>query len=273
MLYKARKRRETANGGASLSKRRKKIPKVTEQNDTLDNLINIEDFFGDENDGEYCIFCLKYNTKTVPLSAAGRISLLCDFKIYSSSNVRRCVNRCLEIPDQRTNEPTRLTARETISIIYNLIDEVNRVKLMPMFLENDSLESEEDFIAWTGWNLSQLMEKTSFIAPNMYKSKHRSPFEAVCMYWIKLKTNLSFRQIGTLFKIQTTKESIRKRVEDAFHTVSTHLYNALVPLHLGFHHITRTDALEHNTAYTKIFFGNNLSIIWDGTYIYIYIYI
>ena len=41
MLYKERKPRETANGAASLSKRPKKILKATEQNDTLDNLINI----------------------------------------------------------------------------------------------------------------------------------------------------------------------------------------------------------------------------------------
>ena len=90
-----------------------------------------------------------------------------DFKIYSSSNIRRCVNRCLEIPDQRTNESTRLTARETISIINDLIDKVNRVKLLPMFLENDSIESEEDLIAWISWNLSQLMEITFLIAPNI----------------------------------------------------------------------------------------------------------
>ncbi|CAF1555684.1 unnamed protein product, partial [Rotaria sordida] len=179
MLYEARKRRETANGGTSLSKRRNKIPKVTKQNDTLDNLINIEGFCGDGNDEEYCIWCLKYSTETVPLSAAERISLLCDYKIYCSPNVRRCVNRCLEIPVQRTNEPTRLTAKQTISIINDLIDEVNRVKLMPIFLENDSVGSEEDFTAWTGWNLNQLMEMTSLIAPHMYKSKHRSPFEAV----------------------------------------------------------------------------------------------
>jgi hypothetical protein len=186
--------------------------------------------------------------------------LFCDYKIYCSSNVRCCVNQCLEVPVQRTNEPTRLTAKQIISILNDLIDEVNHVKLMPIF--------EEDYLAWTVWNMNQLMEMTSLIAPHMYKSKHRSPFTAVCMYWIKSKTNLSFRQIGSLFKIQTTEESIRKRVEDTFHTVSTHLYNTIVPLHLGFNHLSRADALEHHTAYTNTFFGNNLSIIWDGTYIY-----
>jgi hypothetical protein len=139
---------------------------------------------------------------------------------------------------------------------------------MPLLVENDSIASEEDYQAWTGWNLNQLKEMTSLIAPHMNKSKHRSPFEAVCMYWIKLKTNLSFRQIGTLFKIHTIEESIRRRVEDSFHTVSVHLYNSLVPLNLGFSHLSRANALEHHTAYTKTFFGNNLSIIWDGTYIY-----
>ncbi|CAM4847137.1 unnamed protein product, partial [Rotaria magnacalcarata] len=122
--------------------------------------------------------------------------------------------------------------------------------------------------AWTGWTLTQLKDMCSLINLHMRTSKHRLPFEAVCMYWIKLKTNLSFRQIGTLFKIQTKEENIRKRVENIFHTVSRYLYDAIVPSHLGFHHLSRADALTHHTAYTETFFGHSLALIWDGTYIY-----
>ena len=83
-----------------------------------------------------------------------------------------------------------------------------------------------------------------------------------------MKTNLSFRQIGTLFKIDTKEEIIRRRVEDIFHTVSSYLCDAIDPSHLGFDHLSRANAIAHHTAYTETFFGNSLALIWDGTYIY-----
>ena len=102
----------------------------------------------------------------------------------------------------------------------------------------------------------------------MRSSRHRSPFEAVCLFWTKLKTNLSFRQIGTLFKIDTQEASIRRRVEDIFHTVLDNLNEILVPKYIGLTHISRSEALKHHTDYSQAFFGDQFSLIWDGTYIY-----
>jgi hypothetical protein len=66
MLYKERKRRGIANGGTSLSKRSKKISTITTKEiDNMHNLINLEGFYGDGNDKEYCIWCLKYSVETV----------------------------------------------------------------------------------------------------------------------------------------------------------------------------------------------------------------
>ena len=102
----------------------------------------------------------------------------------------------------------------------------------------------------------------------MNSLKHRTPFETICQFWIKLKTNLSFRHIGTLFKISTSEESIRRRIEDTFHAVTKYLSDVLVCSNLDLNHLTRTEALTHHTAYTKAFFSNQLSLICDGTYIY-----
>ncbi|CAF5064481.1 unnamed protein product [Rotaria magnacalcarata] len=102
----------------------------------------------------------------------------------------------------------------------------------------------------------------------MHSSKHRTPFEAMCQFWIKLKTNLSFRQIGTWFKVSTSEESIRRRIEDTFHAITIYLNDVLVSSNLGLNHLTRTEALSHHTTYTKAFFGDQLSLIWDGTYVY-----
>ncbi|CAF1149797.1 unnamed protein product [Didymodactylos carnosus] len=90
------------------------------------------------------------------------------------------------------------------------------------------------------------------------------------VFWVKLKTNLAFRQIGTLFKIDTGEENIRKRVADTFRSVASALHQLLTPNHLGITHLTREAALVHHTAYTRTFFGDQLSLIWDGTYFYMY---
>ncbi|CAF4476634.1 unnamed protein product [Rotaria socialis] len=111
---------------------------------------------------------------------------------------------------------------------------------------------------------------TTLVAPYMRTSTYRTPFEAVCLFWVKLKTNLSFRQIGTLFKITTSEDNIRRRVEDTLHAATTYLNNTIVSNNLGVAHLTRIEALAHHTSYSGIFFGDQLSMMWDGTYVYCY---
>ncbi|CAF1234849.1 unnamed protein product, partial [Didymodactylos carnosus] len=84
-----------------------------------------------------------------------------------------------------------------------------------------------------------------------------------------MKTNLSCR-IGSLFKMKTDEENIRKRVADTLHSVAETFNELLTPYHLGVNHLSRDSALQHHTAYTKAFFGDQLSMIWDGTYFYIH---
>ena len=109
--------------------------------------------------------------------------------------------------------------------------------------------------------VEQLKHMTLIVEPHMTLSKYRTPFEAICQFRIKLKTNLSFRQIGTLFKISTSEESIRRLVEDTFYAVTNYLNDVLVCSDLGLDHLTRIEALTHHVAYRKAAFGNQLSII------------
>jgi hypothetical protein len=97
MLYKSKKRRETANGYMPLLDEAEENHNINineETNDKLNNLLNLEGFYGDGNDEEYCSWCLKTGTETILLSAVERMLLFCDYKIYCSSNARRCTNRC-----------------------------------------------------------------------------------------------------------------------------------------------------------------------------------
>ena len=146
--------------------------------------------------------------------------------------------------------------------------ELSHAKNASLLSDDDTTLNDDDYTAWTKWTLDQLKSMTSLIAPRIRYSKYRSPFEAVCLFWTKLKTNLSFRQIGTLFKVDTQENSIRRRVEDIFHGVLASLDETLTSNYLGLTHLSRTQALSHHTAYSRAFFGDQLSIIWDGTYIY-----
>ena len=103
------------------------------------------------------------------------------------------------------------------------------------------------------WTLDQLKSMALLIAPRLRTSKHCSPFEAVCPFWTKLKTNLSFRQIGTFFKIDTQEVSICRPVEDTFHAVLVNLKEIVVLKYLRLSHLSRLEALNHHTAFREHF--------------------
>jgi len=227
-----------------------------------------DDIMGNGNDFDYCAMCMKTGNPMRFISTSERMTILCDHRLYLSPTARRCTTICCETPCQRPQERSRLAAHEVQRLINDLIIELSHAKQTPLVSENDPNFIDDDYIAWTGWTMEQLKSMASLIAPQMRNSKHRSPFEAVCLFWIKLKTNLSFRQIGTIFKIDTQETSIRRRVEDTFHAVLDRLNEILVPKHLGLTHLSRSEALNHHTAYSRAFFGDQLSVIWDGTYIY-----
>ncbi|CAF1014916.1 unnamed protein product [Didymodactylos carnosus] len=104
-------------------------------------------------------------------------------------------------------------------LINDFIFELSHAKTTPLLSENDTNLLEDDYISWTRWILEQLKQMTTRVSPRMHSSKHRTPFEAIYLFWVKLKSGLSFRQIGTSFKIDTSEDSIRRRVEDTFHVI------------------------------------------------------
>ena len=107
---------------------------------------------------------------------------------------------------------------------------------------------------------------TLIVEPHMTLSKHRTPFEAICQFRVKLKINLSFRQIGTLFKIPTSEQSIRRLVEDTFHAVTNYLNDVLVCSNLGLNHLIRIEALTHHVCIYKNF-------LWQSVVYYLRRYI
>ena len=89
------------------------------------------------------------------------------------------------------------------------------------------------------------------------------------MFWIKLKTSLSLRQIESLFNVPGDSENQHKRAADAFDSIRLCLVEHFVPRHLGVGHLSRDEATKQNMSFSTEFFDHNVTIIWDGTYIYV----
>lgn len=106
------------------------------------------------------------------------------------------------------------------------------------------------------------------VSPFLRSSPNRHMRNALAIFWIKMKTNLCFRQIGSVFNVTGDGENRRKRMADAFDSVRNILVRHFVPLHLGAQHLSRDEAIKNNTSFSVEFFRNNVTIIWDGTYIY-----
>ena len=100
----------------------------------------------------------------------------------------------------------------------------------PSYLDFDDLSmTDEEYEAWTGWNKNQFDYMYEQISSFLRPSSNRTSRNAFAVFWIKMKTNLSFRQIGSLFKIGSDSESRRKRAADAFDSVRTLLVELFVP--------------------------------------------
>ena len=242
--------------------------------ETVDQLASFTDFFtvnevmGNGDDFHYCIMCMKTGNPMRQLSISERVILLCDHYLYLSPGARRCITICCETLCQSIHESTRLSSGQVQRLISDLIMKRSRVKHTLLLAEDDPVHNDDDYTLWIGWTLDQLKSMTLFVASRMRYSKYCSPFEAVGLFWTKLKTNLSFRQIDTLFKIDTQGNSVRRRVEDTFHGVLACLNETLTSEYLDLTHLSRIQVLDHHTAYSRAFFGDQLSVIWNGTYIY-----
>ncbi|CAF3709271.1 unnamed protein product [Rotaria socialis] len=181
--------------------------------------------------------------------------------LYAPHGIRSCTSHLLNGDRLRPDEhidienrfpiPTSLSsteASELFSDLFSLIDELRSSS----HLDFDSiLLTDEDYQAWTGWTKEQFNLMFQYISSHLRSSSNRTSRNAFASFWIKLKTNLSFRQIGSLFNMIGDSELRRKRASDTFDSVRELLMLHFVSAHLGIGHITIDEAKIHNTAYTK----------------------
>ncbi|CAF1182034.1 unnamed protein product [Didymodactylos carnosus] len=207
-----------------------------------------------------------------------RLDLFLDHDVYVHSKQKSCASHLksahLDVDttiDTSQLEPAKFSSQEASQLILDLKNEVKKKRNQSLLSFDNHLMEEEDFKTFTGWGKTELetMLKVILDSNSMRGSKHRSIADALLMFWVKLKTNLTYNQIGILFNYDTSSEDRRKRVSDSCDAVMDCLLKHFVPNFLGLNRVTYQQALAHDTIYSKTFFGNGFKFTWDATYFFV----
>ena len=149
---------------------------------------------------------------------------------------------------------------EIINDLLYICQAMPMMNSSPKQLQYASL-SDEDIKSWTGWSASEFQQIHDAIAHQLGPCD--STYDALLLFWAKLKTNISWPQLSALCGLN------KQKVSRTFHKVLNALNETLVPQYLGTQHLSRQEAISHNTIFTQTFYGDNVTLILDGTYIYI----
>ena len=224
-----------------------------------------------------CIICkerIKTGlSKVIPTEA--RFDLLIKFNVYADSASRICIshlagNHLARTVEWSTNKEERemsLSTEQTSEIIEGFLT-MARGREHSFSLDfNDPTFTDQDCLVWTGWTRSQFQSMLDCLQITQ-DSVQRDKSTALLIFWVKLKTGLSFQQISSLLNRNT--DSGLKMVSRAFRTVTSDLDAHFAPNFISCNHISRDKALsEHMTAYSSVLYGGKVCTIWDGTYYYI----
>jgi len=232
------------------------------------------------NSGAKCVVCGEKSGANCPkIPYFARQELLLDYKLVigPNTNCRICSSHLngehlksnLKITRTFNSSPCELEGEEAAEFIEDLIHAM-KVYRRTSHLDFDSgTLTDEDYLLWTGWTKDQFDQMEGNLK-TVRDSNNRSKRQCLAIFWIKLKTDLSFGHIASLLKIPDPGTNGRIAATRAFHTVATDLNDNFVPKHLGVNHISQEQSKAHNTVYSKEFFGDLPTTIWDGTYLYIF---
>ena len=103
---------------------------------------------------------------------------------------------------------------------------------------------------------------------DMRRTTNRDKTLALAMFWVKIKTGLSFGQIATLFNLHPVQQL--SCVAVAIHSVEEQLMKHFVPNHIGVDSLTREYAMTYATTYARSCFRVKQSLKYLGWQILLY---
>jgi len=229
--------------------------------------------------GSKCVICgvkVSAGCVKIPFFAKQELLLIHNLVVGPNSNCRICSKHLSgsslksDLTITRSYNPKcHLSLKDGEILINQLINSL-RTEANGSFLNfDDNSLTDEEYILWTGWTKDQFDSFIPYLK-DVYHSNNRSKRVALAIFWVRIKTDLSYSQIASMFNISNDpNESGRLIVSAAFNSVAQSLHQFFVPLHLGIDHLTPEEAKNHNTIFSTTFFGDKTTTIWDGTYLYL----
>ena len=146
------------------------------------------------------------------------------------------------LPYESGLKSTELQLDDASDLIENLMQVMKASRKRPYLDFLDPTMTNDDFVTWTGWTKIQFDNMLDYLV-QMRNTSNRDKTSALAMFWIKIKTGLSFVQICTLFNLDPTKQLTC--VATTIHSVSEQLAKHFVPKYLGVGSISRDEAMAH----------------------------
>lgn len=236
-----------------------------------------------------CVFCGCFTTRSSHskvLSHKARLKLLLSHGLFCTQGARCCAMHLdaaglpLEPVHQFAPAPddSRITIKEAELVLDELITEISSSTSEKVVIFDPDAKlgsqgylSEAEYSMWTGWTSEQFAAMAPYLKGKIHSSTNRSLPQALFIFWLKLKTDLSFEQIASLMGLPNIvdKSTARCVMASTFLAVLDALTEKFVPRYLGIEHLTRAQALAHHTAFSKAFCGEDwVVLIMNGTYFY-----
>ena len=156
-----------------------------------------------------CVLCkasvVHGRCTTIPTEA--RLDLLIRFRLLSHAKNRICLSHLADRrlspsvtldEDAMQEQRPDLTGEEAAELIEEFISfsaENQSAFTLDYFSPNFS---DFDCQTWTGWTKQQFEEMVPYLCDSMKCNSNRDLHGALLTFWVKLKTNLSFQQIGSI---------------------------------------------------------------------------
>ncbi|KAK3109143.1 hypothetical protein FSP39_023866 [Pinctada imbricata] len=222
-----------------------------------------------------CIICKQPVTKdctVIPSNA--KVDLIINYHICAGPKTRICKSHLqgsrlkspLDVCKSTSKQNCLLDKEKSDLLLKELLSFLRSEHDSPRLNFDDPLLSDNDFLVWTGWTKEQFEHMLRHVT--LRDSTNRSSVNALAIFWIKLRTNLSYREIAVLFNISSDYNGLMS-ISRTLHSVAAQLNTNFVPSYLGIKHISREEAISHMTVFSNVLFENKLSVVWDGTYYYI----
>jgi len=221
----------------------------------------------------YCFICKSPNSRTrVPDKAIAQVWR--EKKIFIPRNNRCCHNHLNnDLFTEDAMQLIQIMRRRTLFSEVDLIKFIGFLTPLPTVFNSLSFGiasplTSIDYANLTGLNKDDFNDLYSFCSGNIRNSSNRSARDALGIFLMKLRLNISQATLATMFRLDS-----QPMVSSIFDSVMNALTEKFVPTNLGYQHKSREDFIAQDQCrFAEILLKadpESSIVVADGTYLYI----